>query len=100
MTELKGVNIKLSNLTIVPEVVDGVRLYRIVSWTQDTIPEKWTFVHPVSHENILVSIFSSSKIEGTGLFVENKECWSKFESVLEDLMPENIRFSFILTKSV
>ena len=100
LTALKGVSVKLSNLTIVPEVADGVKVYRIVSWTQDTVPEKWTLVHPVTHENILVSIFSSAKIEGAGLLVDDKECWSKFESVLRDLAPENIRFSFILTKSI
>jgi len=101
LTELNGANVRLSNLTLVPEVVDGVNVYRIVSWEPTTtMVRKWTLVHPVKHENILVSIFSSPKVEGTGLIVEDRECWSKFESVLEDLKPENIRFSFILTKSV
>jgi hypothetical protein len=99
LSVLGDATFRLSNLTVVPEVVNGVKIYRIVSLTTDLVPEKITLVHPVSHKNILLSLFSSVKITEPGLLVDDSKCWSKFESIIADTTPETVRFSLIITKS-
>lgn len=97
LTALKGVSITRSNLTIVPEEVNGVQVYRIVSLSLSELPsKKVTLVHPSSHENVLVSIFHSPKITDQGLLIEDSKCWNNFVSLMKDQTPEDIRFSLML----
>jgi len=100
LTALKDISITRSNLTIVPEEVNGVQVYRIVSLSLSELPsKKVTLVHPSSHENVLISIVNSRKITEHGLLVEDSECWNNFVSIMKDQTPEDIRFSLILKKS-
>jgi hypothetical protein len=93
-------SVKISNLTLVPEITENdSTIFKMVHLDQDLVPGNWTWVNPKTQKKILVSIFSSEEnVSRPGLLVENKECWSKFESLMQDVAPENMRFSFILTK--
>ena len=99
LSVLNDTTLRMSNLTVVPAVVDGVKVYRIVSITADMVPEKLTLIHPVTHKNVSISLFSSPKVTQSGLLVDDSKCWSQFESVIAETTPENVRFSLIITKA-
>jgi hypothetical protein len=92
--ELGNSTIRLENLSIVPEEVNGVRVYRIWSM-KDTTVQKWTVTSPVTSRNVLLSFYMSEKIDEPGFIVTDEKCWDRFDEIFAK--DRNVRLSLVIS---
>jgi len=91
--ELGNSTFRLENLSIVPEEINGIRLFRILS-RKDEVVQRWTVTSPVTSRNVLLSFYFSEKIDEPGFIVTDEKCWEKFESIF--VKDRSVRLSLVI----
>jgi len=92
--ELGNSTLRLENLSIVPEDVNGVRVYRILS-RKDDVVQRWSVTSPITNKNVLLSFYMSEKIDEPGFIVTDEKCWERFETVF--VKDRDVRLSLVVS---
>jgi hypothetical protein len=91
--ELGNSTFRLENLSIVPEEISGIRVFRILS-RKDDVVQRWTVTSPVTSKDVLLSFYFSEKIDEPGFIVTDEKCWERFESIF--VRDRSVRLSLVI----
>lgn len=94
LEDLKNITIRLPSLNIVPEIIEKeTEVLRLVS---RMVESRWTFVHPMTGETVMLSIYPTRKEIIPGFMVKDEKCFRQIRSLVSPTSIEKARFSLIV----
>jgi len=90
LEKLGNLNLTSIDMDVMPEKIESEDIFRIHSTKED---KKITFVNPIDKKPVLLSIFQSEKIAQPGFMVQDKQCWSRLETLLKESKEKSVRLS-------
>lgn len=98
---LSSPSYRVHNLTVVPETVKASStehtVYRLFSFRpEDNVVNRFTLIEK-PERRVTFSVYRSESIKENGLRIVNEKCWNSFNTMIDEVRPEHVRFALFIT---
>jgi hypothetical protein len=91
MDKIERLNLTSIDMDVVPVRIGSDDIFRIHSTKENST--NMTFMDEKTSKPVLLSLFQSEKISEQGFQVADKQCWTRFETLLRESNEKSVRVS-------